>query len=126
MANWYPDPQDPGRLRYWDGSEWTAHVTPDDKGVGATFNDPLGGPAASDWSPRVPVKPPLRRGTWVVIRQGLAKAWPLTHLVGYVLAVTVLLAFFDEGERLSEGPGDGDWAILIAFLTLLSIPSRCS
>jgi hypothetical protein len=24
-ANWYPDPQDPNQLRYWDGSRWTDH-----------------------------------------------------------------------------------------------------
>ena len=25
---WYPDPQVPHQLRYWDGAAWTAHVAP--------------------------------------------------------------------------------------------------
>jgi len=25
---WFPDPGDPGQLRYWDGTDWTAHVGP--------------------------------------------------------------------------------------------------
>ena len=24
-AGWYPDPSDPARLRWWDGSQWTVH-----------------------------------------------------------------------------------------------------
>lgn len=27
-ANWYPDPHVPGQMRYWDGAQWTQHVTP--------------------------------------------------------------------------------------------------
>jgi hypothetical protein len=26
--NWYPDPADPGRFRYWDGVRWTEHTAP--------------------------------------------------------------------------------------------------
>ncbi len=25
-AEWYPDPANPARLRYWDGSGWTGHI----------------------------------------------------------------------------------------------------
>ncbi|MEV6772048.1 DUF4041 domain-containing protein [Nocardia sp. NPDC051030] len=28
-ANWYPDPQNPGYLRYWNGNEWTGDSVPD-------------------------------------------------------------------------------------------------
>lgn len=27
-ADWHPDPEDPGQLRYWDGTRWTEHVAP--------------------------------------------------------------------------------------------------
>jgi hypothetical protein len=39
-AGWYPDPSQPGRIRYWDGSAWTAHVAP--------APAPWGTPAALD------------------------------------------------------------------------------
>jgi hypothetical protein len=27
-ANWYPDPQNPAMLRWWDGQGWTGHIRP--------------------------------------------------------------------------------------------------
>lgn len=36
-ANWYPDPQGRHELRYWDGTQWTEHVS--DRGI--TGTDPL-------------------------------------------------------------------------------------
>lgn len=29
-ANWYPDPQNPAMLRWWDGQGWTSHTRPYD------------------------------------------------------------------------------------------------
>ena len=26
-AAWYPDPQSPGHVRWWDGTNWTEHVS---------------------------------------------------------------------------------------------------
>jgi uncharacterized protein YxjI len=35
-AGWYPDPQGaPQTLRYWDGSQWTQHTSPDQQGQAA-------------------------------------------------------------------------------------------
>jgi len=28
QANWYPDPQNPIQLRYFDGNQWTQHTQP--------------------------------------------------------------------------------------------------
>ena len=45
-AGWYPDPQGQGRLRYWNGTAWTEHVSPaDDQPVGSAATTPVPGPA---------------------------------------------------------------------------------
>lgn len=39
-ADWYPDPQQPGLLRYWDGQRWTEHT------AAAQGQPPSAGPVA--------------------------------------------------------------------------------
>jgi hypothetical protein len=45
-AGWYPDPHGEADLRYWDGSEWTQHTSPEPQGApGAAAREPaLAGP----------------------------------------------------------------------------------
>ena len=53
-AGWYPDPERPGRQRWFDGSAWTEHVQPDGAPVpglpaAAAGYGPAAGPTASPW-----------------------------------------------------------------------------
>jgi hypothetical protein len=40
VADWYPDPQGQGALRYWDGSKWTDHLHTQPGLVKAAENPP--------------------------------------------------------------------------------------
>ncbi len=59
IADWYPDPTRSGRLRYWDGTAWTEHVSED----GGTASDPIVGippaPPGLEPAPPPPPLPPL-------------------------------------------------------------------
>ena len=63
-ANWYPDPQQPARLRYWDGAEWTGHlVDPDKPGVVRYERPP--------WAPSAQAKPFVPGGINVPVSLGV-------------------------------------------------------
>ena len=47
-ADWYPDPAEPGRLRYWDGSSWSAWVSEDGQTRSAPVNPLSYPPPAPD------------------------------------------------------------------------------
>ena len=48
-ASWYPDPSNPAQLRYWDGTEWTAHTAPQQPTRSDLPLGPGGRPYASFW-----------------------------------------------------------------------------
>jgi cell division protein FtsB len=70
-ANWYADPTDPTKLRYWDGSAWTEHTAPGPSGVQSS-TAPLAAQAASSGADRRVPEPPHRaRGGLFGSKKGL-------------------------------------------------------
>jgi hypothetical protein len=65
-GNWYPDPQNPALLRWWNGSSWTESTQPNPAAAGAPANPGgwnagaggLAAPASGSWQPGAPVAPP--------------------------------------------------------------------
>jgi hypothetical protein len=47
-AGWYADPRVLGRLRWWDGSRWTPHVTPDPDAAAGASGPPADAQARED------------------------------------------------------------------------------
>ncbi len=45
-SSWRPDPSLPHRLRYWDGSQWTEHVSFEGEGG---YTEPYLGPGETRW-----------------------------------------------------------------------------
>lgn len=74
-SGWYPDPDVPGQLRYFDGSAWTTHTAP--------VKQPL-------------PQSPKRRARWPLIWLGIGTGAVL--ILGLILA---LAAFF--GSQVTSG-----------------------
>lgn len=83
---WYPDTETPGRLRWWDGRQWTNDFTPLPPAPTVTTTPP---PAtrreARGWISRVPT------WGWIVAGLGLLVAlWLLAPFVGLVALVVLI------------------------------------
>lgn len=58
QPGWYPDPQDAGRQRYWDGAAWTEHVsTPDPAATTPIPAAPSQGVPSQPATPQAPTQP---------------------------------------------------------------------
>jgi hypothetical protein len=68
-AGWYADPGVPGRLRWWDGSRWTEHVTPDPN-LGEREGSP--GDATSEGASPGAVSRPAAGSGWYADPSGVA------------------------------------------------------
>lgn len=90
-ADWYPAPEDPALLRYWDGQRWTGHTVPrppesgDDRWVGYSPGRPAPGPAP-DGSPSLVPR-------WAVVA---LVAFIAVTALGVVVVMSVVLLAPDE------------------------------
>lgn len=80
---WFPDPGGSGRLRYWDGQQWTEHVA-----------DPVGAPGA----PQAPE--PQQRRPWVWIIAGVV----VVALIAAAIGVARVLGGPTGGDLGGGGP----------------------
>jgi hypothetical protein len=94
-AGWFPDPEVPGQLRYWDGVQWTEHRSPMSGGQPA----PQGQPFAGNQPAPVTQPAPARRvpGTW----------WQWT--LG-VLALLIVLGALGDGETTETTPASDSYS----------------
>lgn len=80
-ARWYPDPNQPERWRYWDGTQWTTYV-----GLGVdTYDERVGAPGVMPVPPGtpLPVLPPgtvaSKSASWMI------KAVLVAVLIGFLV-----------------------------------------
>lgn len=117
MAGWLADPTRAGRLRYWDGSSWTDHVSEG----GGTASDPIVGPQPP---PPAPEGPPAPAAQPVADGPPRAAGYPATILgragfgvaaVGGVLtAATAGSTAVRQGDFASIEVAGGSWIGVVA------------
>ncbi|HUP84872.1 MAG TPA: DUF2510 domain-containing protein [Acidimicrobiales bacterium] len=83
-AAWYADPGGSGGLRYWDGTQWTRHVTPPPGGYGSIVPQPTS------------VVPAARGGR---------KLWPLFAVIATLFLVSVIAGIALAAPRVVKAGG---------------------
>lgn len=86
QPNWYPDPQNPYQLRWWDGTQWTAHTAP--KPVPQA-------PAPAGYV--IADKRPVNKAPFIII--GVV----ITVIVGVIIAMVLgVMNYFGAFTRFSD------------------------
>lgn len=124
-ADWYPDPTQGGRLRYWDGSAWTEHVSRD----GGVTPDPISGspppppvvtppaPAASPFvAPGASARTGERYPATILGRAGLIVA----AVGGVLAAVTSGSEVVDQEGFVSISVTQGAWLGIVGTVVCLA------
>lgn len=91
-AGWYPDPEDPAQLRYWDGAVWTDHRHPVDPVAPAPATETQAAEAPQFAFTPTPSAPPAAPGYPAAPAYGAAPGYAapaqnVPALVGLILAI---------------------------------------
>lgn len=101
---WYPDPDEPGRERYWDGSAWAVDVRP----KGCREPQPPAAQVAR------PARAPLPAAGWVALGAAalmiIGALGPWKKALGGVVTVSG-----------TDGGGDGVYVIVMALVLAASV-----
>lgn len=90
-AGWYPDPENPGQQRYWDGTAWTQNFAP----TAGAPSQPVSSVQAAAPVPSAPQvgKKPLYKQTWFIV---------LAVLIGLVIVGNMLGGNDTEPSSVAE------------------------
>jgi Protein of unknown function (DUF2510) len=102
-VGWYPDPSDPGRQIYWNGTAWSGPAQP----VGVTI------PAAANST-----KPAVAVGVCVLVAIGLVMSMQSVSLLSGSSTVWIGVGFVAAGTAVAFFLGAASWVRVIAALCL--------
>lgn len=114
VAAWYADPQDPSQLRWWDGTQWTAHTTP----VPQATQQPAAASAPPAYGERTEQAPVYATPS---VAPGYAVQPPAqTQAPSYAAQYTPQQ--YGQAARVPDGTPTANWLIWVyVLLPLLSL-----
>lgn len=131
-AGWFPDPHNPGQLRYWDGSTWTEHIhVPETVAAPPPFAPSQGQSQSQGQNPPPPGGPTGTPrindiGEW--IRESFKVAWRTLVPVGKLLVIgglPMLVAFLIGGVGVfslrSDSATSGIGAVPILLFVIAAL-----
>ena len=123
-AGWYADPQDPRRLRYWDGVSWTDQWAPPP----AAPTPPLAGPvatrsAAASYPARLEVDyaPTYNRVTTIF---RLVLVIPIAIVLGVLTAGATTTSYDEAGRTVTTTSGGIVVGLFMATLLMILFRKR--
>jgi hypothetical protein len=104
QADWYPDPEDAGKQRYWDGSLWTDHRRP---AVAATPQPPSAGapvtPGAG-YAQATAVNPGMIHSALLLVASFFLAGMTMgVGLIATIFAGLASWASYQSGQAINRG-----------------------